>query len=122
MNSKRGCQIVGSLGVYLLLASTALAQKPPAPKPSDSYDELFARYLAEARASAKTENSPDAGWSWLSGLALDHRARRVNDLVTINVVENITASGSADSALAKASTGAASITSLFGLEKKLPSI
>jgi flagellar L-ring protein precursor FlgH len=56
----------------------------------------------------------------MSGLFGDLRARRVNDLVTINVVESATALGQADSALAKDSSASASVTSLFGLESKYP--
>src|SRR5262245_43198726 len=93
-------------------AQTANSSATPAPKPTaaapkpapDSYDDLFARYLADARAKP-ANGAPDMAWSWMNGLAFDLRARRVNDLVTISVVENITASGSADSALAKASSG-----------------
>ena len=39
----------------------------------------------------------------------DSRARRVNDLVTIRVVESITASGSAESSTSKASNGSATL-------------
>ena len=59
-------------------------------------------------------------WNWMNSLALDTRARQVNDLLTIQVIENISASGTADSALAKDSGGSASLGGLFGLEKKLP--
>ena len=67
-------------------ASRAAAQTA---QPSDSYDELYARYLKEARA-AVTRTPQDQAWSWMSSLALDRRAHTVNDLVTIRVVESIT--------------------------------
>jgi flagellar L-ring protein precursor FlgH len=89
-------------------------------KPSDSYDELFERYLQAARADA-ARPGPDQGWTWMSALGQDRRARSVNDLLTIRVVESITGTGSADAALSKASDGSLSLTKLFGLEKKLPS-
>ena len=88
----------------------------------DNYDQLLQEYLASARATAAaaaTASAP-AGDSWMSGLFGDLRARRVNDLVTINVVESATALGSADAALAKDSSASASVTSLFGLESKYP--
>jgi flagellar L-ring protein precursor FlgH len=44
----------------------------------------------------------------------------VNDLVTVRVVENISAVGSADASLDKDGSGAASLTRLFGLESKYP--
>lgn len=104
------------------LAPSVHAQTPtPAPaRPSDNYDELFQRYLQEAR-DAKSPAPEIQAWSWMSGLALDKRARNVNDLVTIRVVENITGSGTADAALTKDSSGSAAVSKLFGMEKKLPS-
>jgi flagellar L-ring protein precursor FlgH len=86
---------------------------------SDNYDAVFERYLKQARAT--TDALPRANdWSWMSRLALDHRARSVNDLLTIRVVESITASGSADAATSKSSQAGIGISSLFGIEKKLP--
>lgn len=93
---------------------------PAAARPTDNYDELFQRYLQEAR-DAKSAAPEIQAWSWMSALALDHRARNVNDLVTIRVVENITGQGSADAALTKDSNGSVGLSKLFGLEKKLPS-
>jgi flagellar L-ring protein FlgH len=104
-----------------LVAGTAAAQekksKAPAPKP-DTYDELYERYLQAARAT--TPGAPGRDISWMTGLSGDLRARHVNDLVTIRVIESISATGSADSSLDKASNGSASVTKLFGLESRLP--
>lgn len=45
---------------------------------------------------------------WANSLLLDHRARQTGDFVTVQIVENISASGSADANLDKASkTGGA---------------
>jgi flagellar L-ring protein precursor FlgH len=104
----------------VLVASNAHAQKaqePAAPKPSE-YDALFLKYLAEARATAEMPPTPDS--LWMAGLNGDLRARRVNDLVTIRVIELVTAQGSADSSLDKSSSAAASVTNLFGAESKFP--
>src|SRR4051794_33617261 len=84
---------------------------------ADNYDEQFARFLKEARSTA---SKPTESWGWMTGLSFDQRARRINDLITIRVVESISASGTADAALAKASDAKAGV-GLFGLEKKLPS-
>jgi len=112
-----------SLLVGLMLAGSAVAAfaqaAAPAPKPTDNYDELFQRYLLEAH-TAKPAAPNIQAWAWMSGLALDRRARNVNDLLTIRVVESITGSGTADSSLTKDSGASAGITHLFGVEKKLP--
>ncbi len=91
------------------------------PPPSDVYDVLYARYLESAR---RTPPAPAAGPSidWMSNLGLDRRARALNDLITIRVVENIEGTGSADSALDKNSSASAGVGSLFGVTKKLPSV
>jgi len=106
--------------VAALCGITASIQaQTPTSKPTDNYDELFQRYLQEAR-DAKSAAPEIQAWSWMSALALDHRARYVNDLVTIRVIENITGSGTADSALAKNSSAAAAVSKLFGMEKRFP--
>jgi flagellar L-ring protein FlgH len=91
------------------------------PPPSDVYDVLYARYLESAR---RTPPAPAAGPSidWMSNLGLDRRARALNDLITIRVVENIEGTGSADSALDKNSSASAGVGSLFGATKKLSAI
>lgn len=119
------------VGFIVLSAGTALAeqnaatvqdvqkvQKGASPKAPDTYEELYARYLAAARALPVTTSAPDA--SWMSGLFPDLRARRVNDLVTVRVVESVSAAGTADSSLDKNSKGSASVTKLFGLDTKFP--
>jgi len=107
--------------VLLLAAVPAMAaqqQETKPPKPSDNYDELYARYLSAARTLPVTTTAPDT--TWMSGLLPDLRARRVNDLVTVRVVESISAIGAADSNLDKTGSGSASLTHLFGLESKYP--
>jgi len=101
-------------------ASDKKGGAPAGPPPSDSYDVLYARYLESAR---RTPPAPANGPSidWISSLGLDRRARSVNDLVTIRVVENIEGAGAADSALDKTSKAAAGVTQMFGAEKALPS-
>ena len=94
------------------------AKKDKAKTAADAYDALFAQYVRDAR-NAPAPVGKDS-WGWMNGLTLDRRARRVNDLVTIRVVESITASGTADSALSKSSGASNSLLGLFGIEKKLP--
>jgi flagellar L-ring protein FlgH len=94
------------------------AAQASAIKSSASYEELYQRYLTAAR---RTEEGPSASIGWMTGLTLDKRARRVNDLVTVRIVESISASGTADSNLSKDSSGNVALQNLFGVEKKLPS-
>ena len=53
-------------------------------------------------------------WRDGSGLLDDFRARRVNDLLTINVLESMSGSGAADTATARNSTLDADVTDFFG--------
>ena len=93
-------------------AATPTAASLP---PPDSQDKALARYLEAARALPTTDPS-----AWMYGLAVDIRARKVNDIVTVRVEESIAASGSADAAIGKSSSTGAGIGSLFGLQSKIP--
>ena len=121
----------GGFALFLMLAGSAAPAGAPAPqavgatagtasgKPDDNYDSQFQRYLQAARAT--TLPAPDrSDIGWIIALGSDGRARNVNDLVTVRVVESIVATGSADTSLSKKSDGSGSVTSLFGLETKLP--
>ena len=90
-------------------------EKPP--KPVDNYDVLLQQYLEEARAVAA---AAAGGSLWMASLSSDLRARRVNDLVTIRVVENVSGLGSADSNVDKKTSGSAGVGNLFGLETRMP--
>jgi len=119
--------MVGCALLVLLSGGPALAQgksnakkdpNQPATRKEDAYQALFDRYLDSARQAANDDRS---SYRWMAGLASDFRARDVNDLVTINVIENITAAGTADSAVGKKNSGTLAVTKLFGVESKLPS-
>lgn len=105
--------------VAIAAAGTAVAAETPKAIPSDNYEVLYARYLEAARATGATRATGQS-IGWMAGLGLDARARDVNDLVTIRVIETITAVGSADSSLNKNSAASASVSQLFGVETKLP--
>lgn len=116
-------KLVGATAALLLVlfGVSASAEEKKGKKPaaaSDNYDELYERYLQAAR-NAVPATGQDI--SWMAGLSSDLRARRINDLVTIKVVESISAVGSADSSLDKSSSGSASVGKFFGLEGRLPS-
>jgi len=107
------------LGLMLVATPAMAGQQDEAPqKQSDNYDVLYARYLKAARSLPVTTAAPDT--TWMTGLLNDLRARHVNDLVTIRVVESISAVGSADANLDKNGSAAASLTHLFGLESAYP--
>jgi len=76
--------------------ATAMAQAVN----TTNYDEAYARYLAAAR------RSDSARPMWMGDLMSDPNARHINDLVTIRVVESLSASGSADSNVGKAGSSA----------------
>jgi flagellar L-ring protein precursor FlgH len=116
--------LIGSALVAAMcwVATPAIAQnskddKGTAAAANETYDALFERYLASARAMSK---SPTANINWMVGLSADRRARGLNDLVTIHVVENLQASGTADAALDKSSAGSVGLPHLFGAESKFP--
>jgi flagellar L-ring protein precursor FlgH len=129
-SSHRTVTLVTSLLVLLPVAVAAQAPAPrpaaPAPPaarkgegtvvPPDSQDKALARYLEAARALPAADPS-----AWMYGLAVDLRARRVNDIVTVRVEESIAASGSADAAIGKTTSTGAGISTLFGLQNKIPS-
>ena len=104
--------------VMIALAAVAGASRAEAQKRddngADNYDRVFSQYLAAARSlpSAPAQNQ------WMSSLFADVRARSVNDLVTVHVIENIVASGAADSSLDKDSSANASVGRVFGIDPK----
>jgi flagellar L-ring protein precursor FlgH len=87
--------------------ATAISQLPPKP-PKYVY--------REQKAESRSVNSL---WSDRASLYEDVKARRLNDLVTINVVENITGSGTADTSTSRKSTLDASVQSFFGVPTNL---
>jgi len=112
-------KVAGVLTLAVTLGSTAWADAE-GQKRSDNYDELYVKYLAAARELPQIVPGPTAAsLGWMAGLSLDPRARQLNDLVTVRVVESIVGIGSADSALDKASSGSAAVSKYFGLENLL---
>lgn len=113
--TNRNCLL--SLLLAVFAAAPASAQADQKAGKADSYDEQVARYLASARQGVQL---PPTQATWMFGLTADPRARQVNDMITVRVVESIAAVGSADARLNKDSSGQAGISGLFGVENKLP--
>lgn len=103
-----------ALGAALVLAGCATAPKLPPPPPKYVYQQ-------EKPNDGRTANSL---WIDGGGLVEDFRARRINDLLTINVSENISGSGAADTSAARMSTLDASVTGFLGapLNLNLPNM
>ena len=105
--------------VRIFVRAGLLACLVPAPAMAqdNSYEAVFGRYLAAAR---KMPAQPDRGW--MTDLLIDQRARRANDLVTIRVIESLSASGGADSTLDKSSDAKVALPGKAGtaLSKLLP--
>ena len=80
--------------------------------------ELIRQHLQTTTPTSAASRGPAIGWA--SGLWTDHRARDVNDLITVRVVENVVGTGSADSSLNKSGSLAAALPNFFGLENYLP--
>jgi flagellar L-ring protein precursor FlgH len=117
----RSALAIVALG-WLFVAAPAFGQAPSTSS-KDTYDAAIARHLETARtlARASAAQGDEPSIAWVTGLTSDRRASRVNDLITVRVVENIESSATADSALDKKSDGTAGVPTLFGLETKLPS-
>ena len=116
-----------ALGVLALAAPVAAQQskngKDAATSPSatattaQSYDALYQKYLDEAR------RTPTPASGWIANLMSDPRAHRTNDLVTVNVVESLSASGTADANTAKTTKSSVSLPPspiATGINKVLP--
>jgi flagellar L-ring protein precursor FlgH len=113
-----GCLAVASTA-HAQQAATVNANATDANKAAGEYDALYERYLTSARSM--NAGSPTAAYNWMANLSADRRARGLNDLITIHVIENLQASGTADAALNKSSSASAGVGKMFGLETKLPS-
>ena len=81
MNGKSRLRALAGAVLVIVSAGRAAGQAPV--KLANSYDELYARYLRQARTTPQTV--PPDPWGWMNGLAVDSRARRINDLIGIRV-------------------------------------
>jgi flagellar L-ring protein FlgH len=91
------------LSSLILLSSCAAPKLPPSPP----------RYIEEEEQ--KIEKSVNSLWSNSASLYEDFKARRVNDLVTIRVVEDISGSGKADTTATRSSSLNAKVEDFFGM-------
>jgi flagellar L-ring protein precursor FlgH len=78
---------------------------PPPPKYVERTDNIAA------------QSSANSLWSDSGNLFEDRKARRLNDLVTINVVESLSGSGKADTDTSRESTLDFDVTNFLGMNK-----
>jgi flagellar L-ring protein precursor FlgH len=92
--------------LFFIGCATPSAKLPPPPP----------KYVEEVKDTALT---PSANSLWVDRGSLfeDMRARRVNDIVTINIVESLSGSGKADTETSRESTIDYELTNLFGMNK-----
>jgi flagellar L-ring protein precursor FlgH len=97
------CIVLSVFCLFFLSACATAPQLPPHP-PKYVYQEV-----------AIPEPSTNSLWRDSAGLFEDIKARRVNDLVTIKVIENIVGSNSADTSTSRDSSADFSMTDFFGM-------
>ena len=113
---RSGAWLVGAAAIVAVTVETGAAQEARK-SAADNYDAQYQYYLQAARQMP----SADASIEWMTGLSADRRARGLNDILTVRVVESAVASGSADAQLAKDNSTSGSMSNFFGLESVLPS-
>ncbi len=113
-NSTLAHTLTGALVAAALLGSASLAAAQDAKQEArheggktlsaKDYKDLSERYLTSARKGA-----PAPAAAWMADLTTDPTARRLNDLVTVNVIENVSAATTADANVGKSSDANVSI-------------
>jgi flagellar L-ring protein precursor FlgH len=101
--------VVWSLGSGLLVLSVigcaSNSAKLPLPPPKYVYNMDVPQYTGSANSL----------WSDTSNIIEDTKARQVNDLVTIKIVESLSGSGKADTDTSRDSSADYDMTNLFGM-------
>ncbi len=93
-----------SYSLCFMFACSTPSSKLPPPPPKYVYND-----------SAVTKASVNSLWKDSGNIFEDTKARRVNDLVTINIVENLSGSGKADTDTSRDSSGDYDLTNMFGV-------
>ncbi len=101
-------QLLTGLSVLFLLTSCATTPELP-PRPP--------KYVYQEEKTLKP--SANSLWTERASLYEDTRARRLNDLITIRVLETIAGSGKADTKTARKSDVDAGVDTIFGIPPDL---
>jgi flagellar L-ring protein precursor FlgH len=110
---RTGHFVVGTIGMVSIAAvafttSCAMHPKLPPPPPRYVYQNTQSE---EMKAPLQGNNSL---WRDSASIYEDVKARRLNDIVTINVIESISGSGAADTSANRQSAADAAVTDFFG--------
>jgi len=111
INNITNLSTVLSIAVLLMYVSlTGCASTPSAklPPPPPKYV-----YHMEEQVTVPLANSL---WNDSINFFEDRKARRLNDLVTIRIIESVSGSGTADTSTSRDSTGDYRVTNLFGMK------
>jgi flagellar L-ring protein precursor FlgH len=101
------------VALAIVVSSCASTPKLPPPPPRYIYQ------TTQAEAPKPAVRGSNSLWHETAGLYEDVKARRLNDLLTIRVAENISGSGAADTAASRKSSADAGVDSLLGIPTDL---
>jgi flagellar L-ring protein precursor FlgH len=112
---------IGWSAVFLAaLALAACASQPTVISPANSYRAVdFAGAGPRLAGRASTVSASLWPGDTARSLVADHRARGVNDLVTVQIVEDSSASDSASTTASRQSSTSMGISGLLGFEQSL---
>ncbi len=113
--SRRLLTLAAALVLASAISAKKKAEKPPEPSPLD-------RYIAEAMKTGPSaaDTSPGSVWSAaapLLNLTSELRASHVNDVITIQVNESVSAASTAATKTGRTSSASSAITALGGVTK-----
>lgn len=92
--------------ISLFLSSCATHSQLPPPPPKYVYHEVIV-----------PQTSTNSLWNNSISLFEDNKAKRVNDLVTVRVIENISGSNKADTSTSRDSSGDYGVSDFFGMNR-----
>ena len=113
--SRFQCRLVAHLAAVLLLSAAAGAKQKAAPLQHDGLADYIQRVSAKTAEPAPA--TPGSLWNdtgRLANMVADYKAARVGDLVTINVVQNLSATSTGNVSTNRSFSANSGITALPG--------